>query len=312
MEKVLCLLDFAEDKVFRLLPRNTMSSIKRNILYDIFTLFFILVKMVKVELKMYKTLKQKVKNFVHLDENESLFSCKILCFCFIGLCKSQHSIKFKIYQISTALSLIAVAALLICNLFSGLKEKTFKKFIHDCEFMVYDVFITLKLALVFVKLGKIKELVESLSDKSFGWDKKMYLEMRRRNYAKNLLLMMVLVIFESCGLISFMELPLFNEVQFPLDIKVPVNFNDYPKLFWIVYILICFIITFTVMMVIQIHHLSGCLFSYLSNEFEILGERYKILFDGLEDNIQNDKHELLGEIEKSLKENIIQHQKLLK
>lgn len=268
--------------------------------------------MVKVELKMFKTLKLKVQNFVHLDENESLFSCKILCFCFIGLCKSQHSIKFKIYQTSTALSLIVLNALLICNLFS-LKEKTFNKFIHDWEFVVYDLFLNLKVALVFVKLRKIKELVEGLSDKAFGWDKKKYLEMRRRNYAKNVHLLMVFGIFEACAFISFVTLPLFNQVQLlPLDLTIPFNLNSYPKLFWIVYILIWLIISFVIMMLTQIHHLSGCLFSYLKNEFEILGERYEILFDGLEDNIQNDKHELLDEIEKSLKENTIQHQKLLK
>lgn len=264
--------------------------------------------MVKVVMQLFKTL----KNFVYLDDNDSLFSCKMYSFCLIGLCKGQHSRSFKMYQVSTILSSLISAILLFCNFFIDFKKKTSKEIINDCEFMVYSSFVVLKVFLLFLKMKKVKDFIESLSDKSFGWDKMKYLEMRRRNYARNLYLVIMLAIFVICGSISFFAWPLFNRDQFPMKVTIHVNFDAYPGLFSVVYIFICLIFGLFIFLTTQLHNLSGFLFSYLSNEFKILGERYTIVFDGLEDNIYNDKHERVDEIERTLKENDIQHQKLLK
>ena len=205
-----------------------------------------------------------------------------------------------------------VAGLLFGNFFIGFEKKTYKEIINDCEFMIYVSFVVLKVFFLFVKVKKIKDLILNLSDKNYGWDGMKYLEMRRRHYKRNLYLVINFAMFVLCGLMSFFVWPLFNHDQFPFKVQIPVNFDAYPGSFVVAYLLVCLIFALTVILVTQLHNLSGFLFSYVSNEFEILGERYRIIFDGLEDNIQNDKHELVDEIERVLKENDVQHQKLLK
>ena len=254
--------------------------------------------------KLYKTLNQKVKNFVHLDRNESLFSCKVYCFCAIGLCKVKHSSKLKMYQLSTAMSLIALATFFICNPFIGLKEKSFMEILYDCEFVVYIVFILLKMVLLFVKKREIERLIKTLNSKVFGWDKEEYLEIRRINYSRNTYFLIIFVMFEICGVLFFFAFPLFD--------LIPIDIVANPVFFWVIYLLSCSVIIHVVLIMTHVNHLAGCLFSFLSNEFVILGRSYERVFDGLEDNIDNDSQELVDEIEKTLNENAVQHQKLIK
>ncbi|CAO1417713.1 unnamed protein product [Diamesa hyperborea] len=111
------------------------------------------------------------------------------------------------------------------------------------------------------------------------------------------------VALEICGVLFFFA--------FSLSDFIPIDTDANPRLFSVIYVLSCIIIIHVLMIMTQLHHLSGCLFSFLSNEFVVLGKRYERIFDGLEDNIDNDSQELVDKIERSLNENAIQHQKLV-
>ena len=161
------------------------------------------------------------------------------CFCLFGLCEGQHSLAFKMYQLSSALSLVLLAVMLICNLFIGFKQKTFTKLIYDFEFSIYGIYIILKGFLILLKITKIKHLIESLGEKLFGWDAENYLEMRRKNYERNISLIMKLVIFNGLGLTCYITLPLFKQDEFPLFVTIPVNFDAYNGgLFWAVFLFV--------------------------------------------------------------------------
>ena len=153
-----------------------------------------------------------------------------------------------------------------------------------------------------------------INSRMFGTNNEKFMIIRKEAFVSEFKLLIGAFTLGHLTLLTWYIFPIFDEKRrFPQPMYMFVDHETHFIIFWMIYLIACFVIWISAMLVGSTFLYFSMILGLMSTEFQILGESYKSMFDDILNCTNDQKYDVeVRKIYLNLKVHVIHHQNLLK